>query len=612
MATIGAPIEFPPVVYSHSDSLSTTLTLAEADYVGPGVTQRTRLYNGGIGPTIRVKPGDILSITLNNNLPSTGLDTSAIHNQCRDIDVTNLHPHGLHVSSEEPADDVFIKVGPGESYTYTYKIPEDHMAGTFWYHPHHHGSTTMQAGGGAAGAIIIEDPPGSLPPSVESLEEMLLFLTHFDMPTLHDWAAQCVNTCQQPPPMGINGTAEECARMEPLFSPDQPTAGYRTNSILVNGMTQPKINMVANRWYRWRMVYAAQQGAVTPALPDACEVGLLAKDGIYIPEAPRKIDAAYLGAGNRADVVVRCSAGTHSFISNGLLGAGAQSGRGATGAITQDTHAQLLATIVATEQGEPLCDLGLFSVSRPCYLVDLTGQHGGATPAETKESFNVSFPGMTISNIPFHNSTHPILTTFKAGTVNYYNLHRIDAHPFHTHVNPFQLASEPEDSVGGYFQVGDWHDTYFAPTFKSPKTGFMKVLQNVDFFTGKMVLHCHILQHEELGMMGVVNIDGQEGSRFDTRHLLPDGDTCFMSAFDRTANAPKIHRPALCLPRPTDSGETWSTTSIVMTVVGSFFLLIGLGALIAALILGHSPHAAPSKQDCGAPPACTMSCGDRV
>ena len=144
--TIGAPIAYPTVVKSSSTTVSASLTLAEATYVGPGVTQKTRLYNGEFpGPTIRVKPGDTLTVTLTNNLPVGALNTSSIHNKCRDLDKTNLHPHGLHVSAVSPADDIFTEVGPSESFTYTYKIPADHMGGTFWYHPHHHGSTNIQA-----------------------------------------------------------------------------------------------------------------------------------------------------------------------------------------------------------------------------------------------------------------------------------------------------------------------------------------------------------------------------------------------------------------------------------------------------------------------------------
>ena len=143
-----------------------------------------------------MKPGDTLVVTLSNTLPAELFDTASLHNEFRDFDVTNLHTHGLHIGSVAPADDIFLEVGPGQSYTYTYNIPSDHMGGTFWYHPHHHGSTNMHAGGGAAGALIVEDPPGSLPAEMEALEEVLLFMHHWDMPALQGVAQEYIQNCR--------------------------------------------------------------------------------------------------------------------------------------------------------------------------------------------------------------------------------------------------------------------------------------------------------------------------------------------------------------------------------------------------------------------------------
>ena len=72
----------------------------------------------------------------------------------------------------------------------------------------------------------------------------------------------------------------------------------------------------ADRWYRWRLIFAAVDGIITPAL-GTCEIGLLAKDGIYLHDAPRTIASGYMGPGSRADWLVRCPAGVHSFITNG-------------------------------------------------------------------------------------------------------------------------------------------------------------------------------------------------------------------------------------------------------------------------------------------------------
>ena len=71
-------------------------------------------YNGGTpGPTLRVQPGDVLSVRLSNSLDQP----------------TNLHVHGLHVSPEGAGDNVFVVVNPGAAFDYEYRIPADHPPG---------------------------------------------------------------------------------------------------------------------------------------------------------------------------------------------------------------------------------------------------------------------------------------------------------------------------------------------------------------------------------------------------------------------------------------------------------------------------------------------------
>lgn len=94
------------------------------------------------GPTLRLRPGDELAIRLVNSLDEP----------------TDLHVHGLHVSPAANSDNVFVAVGPGESFDYSYRLPPDHPPGAYWYHPHHHGMVAGQIFAGLFGAIIVEDP----------------------------------------------------------------------------------------------------------------------------------------------------------------------------------------------------------------------------------------------------------------------------------------------------------------------------------------------------------------------------------------------------------------------------------------------------------------------
>ncbi len=103
----------------------------------------TRVYNGGHtyaahdylqpGPLIRVKPGDTLTLNLHNDMGAnddacSGTTLNTIHSP----NTTNVHTHGLHISSVEPADSIFTEVEPGGTYTHVYNIPADHAGGTHW------------------------------------------------------------------------------------------------------------------------------------------------------------------------------------------------------------------------------------------------------------------------------------------------------------------------------------------------------------------------------------------------------------------------------------------------------------------------------------------------
>ncbi|MFD1276758.1 multicopper oxidase domain-containing protein [Streptomyces kaempferi] len=78
-------------------------------------------YNGAhMPPTLRVRPGDRIDLTLTNHIDED----------------TNLHTHGLHVSPRAPADDIFIALKYNHSYHYSYRLPLNHPTGTYWYHSH--------------------------------------------------------------------------------------------------------------------------------------------------------------------------------------------------------------------------------------------------------------------------------------------------------------------------------------------------------------------------------------------------------------------------------------------------------------------------------------------
>jgi FtsP/CotA-like multicopper oxidase with cupredoxin domain len=136
---------------------------------GRGLTRYCYLYNHTVqSPTLRVKPGDQLTITLRNELPAA--NTTAVHSPAMaasgqgcghgpmTASSTNLHFHGLVIPPVCHQDETLkTLIQPGDPpFPYSFKIPPDQPPGLYWYHPHVHGFNQAQVLGGASGALIVE------------------------------------------------------------------------------------------------------------------------------------------------------------------------------------------------------------------------------------------------------------------------------------------------------------------------------------------------------------------------------------------------------------------------------------------------------------------------
>src|SRR5262245_5811818 len=157
------PFVEPPVIHSQNGVLTATLT----ERVGPAMVGDIQVanawtYNGSyVGPTLMVNPGDLLNLTIVDNLPAG--------------QTTNLHTHGLHVSPLGNSDDVLLEIEPGESNHFKIRIPADHPQGLYWYHPHHHGFVNDQISMGLSGMLVIGRPDGGAP-QLDGLTQNLLAL----------------------------------------------------------------------------------------------------------------------------------------------------------------------------------------------------------------------------------------------------------------------------------------------------------------------------------------------------------------------------------------------------------------------------------------------------
>ena len=171
---IGSVVTQPEDLRSHNGVLKVELTAHNAKQ-SDGSTRYCYIdENGEESPTLRVNPGDLVILTLKNDLTALGPEAAITPHQHRHMEAeknenscasdlmtresTNLHFHGLTIPPVCHQDDVLhTSIQPGDPpFEYRFRIPENEPPGLYWYHPHIHGFTKEQVLGGASGAIIVE------------------------------------------------------------------------------------------------------------------------------------------------------------------------------------------------------------------------------------------------------------------------------------------------------------------------------------------------------------------------------------------------------------------------------------------------------------------------
>jgi FtsP/CotA-like multicopper oxidase with cupredoxin domain len=448
-------------------------------------TENVRTYNGEVpGPTFRVRAGEALNVKVINDLPKNTdqfcvQDHHASMNNPHCFNTTNLHVHGLHVSPKEPSDNVFVEIPPkaddpvkGE-YKFCFQLPLFHKPGTHWYHAHKHGSTAIQLVNGMAGALIVEDPPDK-PLVPKPFADIVMIIQEIVA------KAEDVYSCQNPPSV--------------LF--------------YVNGRYRPTINVIAGEVYRWRFINATStpRGFTPLELRDSgatkAPMGLIAVDGIYLPTR-KDVSTWVIAPGNRADMLIRFSPGSFTFFKAKYATGGGSFPEQALAEVKATAPALKMAMAVA-ESMPPLPDyLKPFTDAEIKQALDagkvrtVTFDVDSQTPCAGKfrvngQPFDPNGPAIEV------NLGDTELWTIK-------NNSGAD-HPFHIHVNPFQVI----DNNGKLIPAGEryWQDTVIVPAKKSGVAGYVTFATRFLTFDGPFVLHCHILIHEDWGMMMKVTVKG--------------------------------------------------------------------------------------------------------
>ncbi len=483
------PFITPESRHSGNKGLDTTLVVKYAkNRLGDHWIQM-RSYEGRLaGPTLRVRPGDKLSILLVNDLPpETGVGEHS--NEPHGFNHTNLHTHGLHVSPEGFSDNVFLDIKPGGTVRYNIQIPEDHPCGTFWYHAHRHGSVAVQLSSGMAGMLIVE---GGKVGNLDQVKEIKA-------------AEEKLFVFQQIPYRFNTQMVGEIVPSD-VYKSSLPDGVNQETTI--NGVPAPVFVVQTGTVQRWRMLHAGLGETLTLALvrddPDKEEpldkmaripLYEIAADGLAtgkMAERGTKDDNKLeLQPGYRSDVLVHFDKpGDYLLVSEETPQA--RSIR----RVKQEPKYLAKVIVRGPDAGMNLPDPKDLAPYAP--FKSITKAEIGKRTRNV--SFKVAGKTFTVNGKPFDpNRTDDFkleLDTAEEWIIS----SEADFHPFHIHVNPFEVILK-EDKEGNVLE-SVWRDTVVVSDFLGP----VKIRMRFKVHTGKSVLHCHNLRHEDRGMMAAIKI----------------------------------------------------------------------------------------------------------
>jgi FtsP/CotA-like multicopper oxidase with cupredoxin domain len=364
---------------------------------------------------------------------------------------TNLHTHGFHVSPQGNSDNVLLDIKPSERFTYDYDIPEDQAPGAYWYHPHHHGQTEEQVFAGMVGPIIVEGGLDELP-GLKDVPQRVL----------------AIHSTQ----LGDNGRTIPVAKSDDKKSP-----------LFVNGFINPKIDIRPGELQRWRIFNMNADRFVKLRL-EGQAFQLLATDGNTL-ERMRPVDEMLIGPGSRREVLVRGGTpGSYELEAlpfTPFAGGGLPESTVAT-LVSGDKPADEEQGLVGPlEEQEDLRDLPLDRRRTIVY-----SEEGPADDTRFLIDGKMFDPDR-------------VDQTMQLGNVEEWSIKNTtdEWHTFHIHVNDFQVVEMDGTPVEGISPQDN---------VSLPPGSTVKMRTHFTDFTGKFVFHCHVLFHEDHGMMSLVEV----------------------------------------------------------------------------------------------------------
>jgi FtsP/CotA-like multicopper oxidase with cupredoxin domain len=548
----GSTVPEPRDLRSESGTLQLDLTVRDVREPDGSTRYCYLLADGSQSPTLRVHPGDLLVLRLHNGLTDLGDAPAAggtphVHSPSvvtgdpcgsgvMSAVSTNLHFHGLTVPPRCHQDEVVrTSIQPADPpFEYHFRIPPDEPPGLYWYHPHIHGFTSVQVQGGASGALIVEGLERASP-MVAGLPERVLIIR--DQALLNPGAPPSKSEPVVPRLLidrdgdaANNGTGfgkpakDLSVNFVPVPYPDYPPASIR---------------MAPGERQLWRVLNASAVTYLNLALlfgraPQS--LGIVAIDGVPINRAGPDVPAVEwrdhvgLPPGARAEFIV---AGPPAGAAGLLVTRTVDTGQGG-----ENDPNRALATVTASSDapeprsrvpavGQPLpapVRPWLGSVA-PARVRRLYFSEKLADPANPNSAtaFFITVDGEQPR--PFDPAAGTPDIVVRQGDVEDWIIENrsTELHAFHIHQIHFLLLEWSGIPVNEPFL----RDTVNVPYFNGRTLRYPSVRLRMDFrdpdTVGTFVYHCHLLEHEDGGMMGTVRVEPAETSSAAAAVATPAG-----------------------------------------------------------------------------------------
>jgi len=410
---------------------------------------------------VSLQPGVLTDVfAYNGTVPGPTLelregDRVTIHFRNELPEPTTVHWHGLNLPADADGSP-FYPVPPGGEYDYTFTVGAG-TAGTYWYHPHPDRRSGYQIAKGLFGAIIIRAADDPLP----KIPEKLLILS--DNRFLPDGSID-------------------------LPDPDSPRGqidmenGREGDVLLVNGQVMPTIPIRSGAVQRWRIINAASARVYRLALPGQRVLHVGSDGGLF--EHPQLVDEITLANSERVELLVR--------------GDGAPGSRTTLQALPYDRYdphtkpadwsrtRDLLTLAYSAERPRP--PVAIPATLRVIPALD-TAQ-ARVTRLVVMSQGLINGKAMDMSRVDF---------TGRLGETEIWEIENVVGmdHPFHLHGFHFQVL----DRNGVPVPSRSWKDSINVPKHET-----VRIIVRFDGYPGKWMYHCHILDHEDQGMMGVLEL----------------------------------------------------------------------------------------------------------